>query len=479
MRITFRKAFVPRVAVLVLAVTASVRAQVSQTFLDDFSDGSITDDSPVSWVRGQPPLHTGLMEVVDDALVLEALMDVEMFPGAYETDWLVEDWVSHDVTIRIKFRALPDADGRVDWVGVFALDPAEIDQTTGKVTGADGVNFYGLLHSDGRIRIGNLSRRGTTVGDAAVSQQGSTLRLNDNNDMYLKFAIEEKDISLSVWEEGTLETEAPVVRARLARPYWEQQGRVGIFVGSERIGGRAAAPAPVSFDYVGVGTQLPQLRAGDANQDLQFDQFDVVRVMQAGKYLAGGRATWQEGDWNGAPGGFPGKPPAGDGVFDQLDIVAALATNLYFAGPYAATAAGGTKDAGGTPMKDVQATGDVAVGGSSGVQLKSINVGPAYGTFTGDPAQILGGNSGNDGDNNIFKAIFDTSFGSLGLANSAQPRLSQDDIVNDVLATGSLAAGGALGNVDLIYVPVPEPSAYVLSFVAILGAAAITTRRRR
>lgn len=57
---------------------------------------------------------------------------------------------------------------------------------------------------------------------------------------------------------------------------------------------------------------------------MDFDQLDLVRVLQAGKYLTGEPATWGEGDWNGAPGGRPGDPPLGDGRFNQLDIIAVL-----------------------------------------------------------------------------------------------------------------------------------------------------------
>jgi hypothetical protein len=77
-------------------------------------------------------------------------------------------------------------------------------------------------------------------------------------------------------------------------------------------------------------------QAGDSDQNRSFDQLDLVRVLQAGKYLTGEPATWGDGDWDGAPGGSPGDPPGGDGLFDQLDIMAALTTGLYLAGPYAA-----------------------------------------------------------------------------------------------------------------------------------------------
>jgi hypothetical protein len=90
--------------------------------------------------------------------------------------------------------------------------------------------------------------------------------------------------------------------------------------------------------------QQPRLQAGDADQDLDFDQLDLVQVQIAAKYLTGQVATWGEGDWNGAPGGTPGSPPQGNGTFDQLDIIAALAPGHYLTGPYAA--AGGAGDAG-------------------------------------------------------------------------------------------------------------------------------------
>jgi len=68
----------------------------------------------------------------------------------------------------------------------------------------------------------------------------------------------------------------------------------------------------------------PHAAPGDSNRDFQFDQLDVVQVLQTAKYLTGQPATWQEGDWN------------DDGVFDQIDIVAALQTGNYLQGPYAA-----------------------------------------------------------------------------------------------------------------------------------------------
>ena len=66
--------------------------------------------------------------------------------------------------------------------------------------------------------------------------------------------------------------------------------------------------------------------AGDSNRDFQFDQQDIVQVLQAAMYLTGEPATFEQGDWN------------NDGLFNQLDIVAALQTGNYLQGPSASQA---------------------------------------------------------------------------------------------------------------------------------------------
>ena len=46
----------------------------------------------------------------------------------------------------------------------------------------------------------------------------------------------------------------------------------------------------------------PQLQAGDADENLQFNQFDLIKVQQAAKYLTAQAATWGDGDWDGRRG---------------------------------------------------------------------------------------------------------------------------------------------------------------------------------
>jgi len=216
------------------------------------------------------------------------------------------------------------------------------------------------------------------------------------------------------------------------------------------------------------------LMAGDANMDFEFNQLDLVQVQIAAKYLTGQAATWGEGDWDGAPGGQPGSPPQGNGLFDQLDIIAALNAGVYLAGPYNATGPGGTPGDNQTSVGYNATTGEVWVDTPVTAELTSINIDSVASIFTGDAAQNLGGSFDNDADNNLFKATFGSSFGSLSFGNVAQAGLSEDFVAGDLTVVGSLAGGGDLGPVDLIYIP--EPSTLLLLG---LGLTAVLAPRRR
>ena len=206
------------------------------------------------------------------------------------------------------------------------------------------------------------------------------------------------------------------------------------------------------------------LQAGDADQDLDFDQFDLIQVQQAATYLTGTPATWGEGDWNAAPGGEPGNPPRGDGQFDQRDIVAALQGGFYLKGRYVALQSKEVLDDAKTSIVYDPETGHLVVEPSVGRELTSISLESASGVFTGSESQGLGGTFDNDSDHNIFKATFGGSFGILSLGNVMQPGLSSEFLLNDLTIVGSLAGGGSMGEVDLVLIP--EPASALLLWIA-------------
>lgn len=109
----------------------------------------------------------------------------------------------------------------------------------------------------------------------------------------------------------------------------------------QHLFGRAASLCQRPWWVSNVRDSSPGLFAGDADQDFDFDQLDLVRVQIAAKYLTGEPAAWGEGDWNCAPGGSQGNPPLGDGVFNQLDIISALSAGFYLVGWYGGPSGGG------------------------------------------------------------------------------------------------------------------------------------------
>ena len=227
------------------------------------------------------------------------------------------------------------------------------------------------------------------------------------------------------------------------------------------------------------------LRAGDADMDSDFDQRDLVQVQIAAKYLTGQAATWGEGDWNGAPGGSPGNPPVGDGMFNQLDIVAAQRAGIYLTGAYAAVRPGGryaaiqpngeANDRQTSIVYDPE-TGDLSVDVPASTELTSILVESASGILTGPengpPRHCLVFEC-PDKEFRIFQSNFGSTFGSFDFGKVAQSGLTEDFLVDDLTVVGSLHGGGALGDVDLIYVPEP-----LTALTLILGTLAVFARRR-
>ena len=75
---------------------------------------------------------------------------------------------------------------------------------------------------------------------------------------------------------------------------------------------------------------------------------------------------------------------------------------------------------------------------------------------------------------NLFKATFGGSFGSISFGTVLDAGIAQETLATDLTVVGSLAGGGDLGEVDLVYIPEPS-SLLVLTFAAVC----VGLRKRR
>jgi hypothetical protein len=417
---------------------------------ETFEDGSVDDDTPVTWVPWKS--HTQLTVDGDD-LVFTADA-TSPFASVYDLSLT-------NTSIRTQLRLM---EGGGAGVSVYNADLDQQNRPSG---------YFSFVLDN---RIGEI---GITGGDGSVLKQVSTKFDPTSEDVVMQLDVLGDAVSLWVWppDEGMPDEPLITVVDPTISATWDTIGIGGI---SSTLHYPESGPVEIVYRYVYVAdehiTELPGplLRAGDADQSLEFDQRDLVQVLVAAKYMTGQPATWGEGDWDGAPGGAPGSPPPGNGLFDQIDIVAALGNGKYMSGPYAAVSFGGRADDDQTSVIYNAITGEMGVDAPAGRALTSVNIDSATGIFTGDPAQNLGGSFDNDSDTNLFKATFGTSFRSLNFGPVAQPGLSQELVAGDLTVVGSLEGGGELGPVDLVYVP--EPMTVV---PLVLGLAVTLARRRR
>ncbi len=113
--------------------------------------------------------------------------------------------------------------------------------------------------------------------------------------------------------------------------------------------------------------------------------------------------------------------------------------------------------------------GEVAVNAPVSTELTSISIYSANGIFSSDLPRCFAKLCQDLDANTLFRATFGESFGDFSWGNVAQPRLEEQFLLDDLHVVGSLAGGAGLGDVDLIYIPVPEPPPLLLVFLGSMG----------
>lgn len=107
----------------------------------------------------------------------------------------------------------------------------------------------------------------------------------------------------------------------------------------------------------------------------------------------------------------------------------------------------------------------------SPVDLASILIESDVGVFTGDRI-VRGSFSPVDREHQLFQATFGDTLRSWSFGTPAEPGLTQPFVLSDFSVVGSNPDRVTIRDADLIYIPVPEPSTFMLIFTGVVAVLA-------
>ena len=233
-------------------------------------------------------------------------------------------------TVGLPVAADWDGDG-IDNLGFFVADQFHLSLNN-NLTDGDDLNNADVLVNFPEFDFGGLDPQPIAHdfdqdGDGDIGlfvrrETGNTAGDREAGEWFL-------DVNTDLASAGTVIAEfEPPLTGQPGVPFVNQD--IFINFGDEREPSSLGGLIPIvgNFDPPVSASKDRDIAAGDANRDFQFDQLDIVQVLQAARYLTALEATFAEGDWN------------GDGLFDQLDIVEALQTGNYLQGLYASHGSG-------------------------------------------------------------------------------------------------------------------------------------------
>ncbi|MCP4191016.1 MAG: PEP-CTERM sorting domain-containing protein [Planctomycetaceae bacterium] len=206
-----------------------------------------------------------------------------------------------------------------------------------------------------------------------------------------------------------------------------------------------------------------EAKPGDANRDREFNTLDFVETFQAGLYETGNAAGWSDGDWN------------GNATFESGDLIEALQTGTYEQGPDAAIAANESRMDGQITVIYDPATGDIQIDTDQQL-LTSIQLSSQDKIFLQGMGIELEGLFDVDRPDKIFKLGVD-GFADLNLGTVAPTGLNAEYLGSDLSLEGSMLGGGGLEEVKLLVIP--EPSAFFLFGIGLLGLRSLVRRNLR
>ena len=172
-----------------------------------------------------------------------------------------------------------------------------------------------------------------------------------------------------------------------------------------------------------------------------------------------------------------------------ISFVALLCGSVR-AGLFAALAPGGEIDDRRASIVYYAMTGEIAVDAPGDREFIGVNIDSAAHIFTRNircvwlPSHGSTGGSGDcDTDTNLFVASFQGGFDYFSFGEVADAGLSEEFVLSDLTVVGSVVGGvpgiaEGVADFDLVYVPVPEPSALVLLSIGVVAVLAIGRQHR-
>lgn len=217
-----------------LSLAAAASGETS--FLDDFSDGDHADGSPVTWASMVSPYDRGTVAIQDGNLVLTPNAGTPATRDDYwENDVYAEGPVYRDVNIHTQVRALVDDRSAV---GISGLS----NQGTG---GENAV--WGLIVLDGDDRYLDLHYDFETEQNVSLASIQTDLS-HITTDLHMRLAIVDRDVSFTVWPDGTDEPETPTLSGVLPPMFDDVEGHVALLTAGRTV------DVPVAFRHVEVTT---------------------------------------------------------------------------------------------------------------------------------------------------------------------------------------------------------------------------------
>ena len=208
-----------------------------------------------------------------------------------------------------------------------------------------------------------------------------------------------------------------------------------------------------SLLHINQKLRLAALQPGDANRDLIFDESDLIQVAKSQKFQNESPATWEQGDWDGAPSGINHVPPTGDGVFDAQDLNLAYDSGFFRKGAYSGDALQPSHQRRylRNRIDDTEVvvhydflTGNVTV--HSERRLSSLHLHSKSGQFVAtEPGNLVGRFDVNQPDSQ-FRFDLD-GFDAAELSAQLPTELLSHQVTDHLTVDGSYVDGSELGNI--------------------------------